>query len=186
MLFRSGVKFKLSSMKENAIITSENLANFNHALNLLDTSITELRRVAHNMMPETLMHFGLKTALMDFIHQVSPDGLPILSFSTFGDDLRFSKEIEVTIYRITQELITNSLRHSQAKNIDIQLFTEPDRICVQVVDNGVGFDREKLDPIKKGHGLKNIEDRATAFNGRFEILSEPGKGSESTIEFLIS
>jgi signal transduction histidine kinase len=181
----TGVKFKLSSMKENAIITSENLKNFNHALNLLDTSITELRRVAHNMMPETLMHFGLKTALMDFIHQVSPDGLPILRFSTFGVDLRFGKELEVTIYRITQELITNAIKHSQANNIDIQLFTEPDRICVQVVDDGVGFDPEKLDPTKKGHGLKNIQDRATAFNGRFELFSRPGKGSESTIEFLI-
>ncbi|MEI6139925.1 MAG: sensor histidine kinase [Mariniphaga sp.] len=182
----TGVKFKLSSMKENAIITSENLANFNHALNLLDTSITELRRVAHNMMPETLMHFGLKTALMDFIHQVSPEESPILSFSSFGEDLRFSKELEVTIYRITQELITNAIKHAQAENIDIQLFTEPDRICVQVVDNGVGFDRDRLDSTKKGHGLKNIQDRATAFNGRFEILSQPGKGSESTIEFLIS
>jgi signal transduction histidine kinase len=100
-------------------------------------------------------------------------------------DLRFGKELEVTIYRITQELITNAIKHSQANNIDIQLFTEPDRICVQVVDDGVGFDTEKLDPTKKGHGLKNIQDRATAFNGRFELFSRPGKGSESTIEFLI-
>lgn len=182
----TGVKLKLSSMKENAIITSENLAHFNHALDLLDTSITEMRRVAHNLMPETLMHYGLRTALSDFIRQVAPEGLPVIRFNTFGDDLRFEKEIEITLYRITQELTTNALRHAHAKQIDIQLFTEKDRICVQVIDNGIGFDPEKLDPSKTGKGLKNIQDRVTAFNGKFEILSHLGKGTESLIEFLIS
>lgn len=182
----TGVKLKLSSMKENSIITSENLAHFNHALDLLDTSITEMRRVAHNLMPETLMHYGLQTALGDFIKQVSPEGLPQIRFNTFGDDLRFGKELEITVYRITQELVANALKHALAKQIDIQLFTENERICVQVIDNGIGFDPEKLDPSKVGKGLKNISDRVTAFNGRFEILSQPGKGTESTMEFLIS
>jgi len=182
----TGVKLKLSSMKENAIITSENLAHFNHALDLLNTSITEMRRVAHNLMPETLMHYGLQTALTDFIKQVEPEGLPIIRFNTFGDDLRYDKELEITLYRISQELITNALKHAHAKQIDIQLFTEGNRICVQIIDNGIGFDPERLDPSKKGKGLKNIRDRVTAFNGRFEILSEHGNGTESTIEFLIS
>ena len=173
-------------MKENAIITSENLAHFNHALDLLNTSITEMRRVAHNLMPETLMHYGLQTALTDFIKQVEPEGLPIIRFNTFGDDLRYDKELEITLYRISQELITNALKHAHAKQIDIQLFTEGNRICVQIIDNGIGFDPERLDPSKKGKGLKNIRDRVTAFNGRFEILSEHGNGTESTIEFLIS
>ena len=182
----TGVKLKLSSMKENAIITSENLAHFNHALDLLDTSITEMRRVAHNLMPETLMHYGLRTALNDFIKQVEPDGLPIIRFNTFGEDLRYEKEIEITLYRITQELATNAIKHAQAKQIDIQLFTEKDRICVQVIDNGIGFDPEGLDTSKTGKGLKNIQDRVTAFNSKFEILSQHGKGTESTVEFLIS
>jgi two-component system NarL family sensor kinase len=182
----TGVKLKLSSMKENAIITSENLAHFNHALDLLDTSITEMRRVAHNLMPETLMHYGLQTALADFIRQVEPEGLPIIRFNTFGNDLRYEKELEITLYRISQELVTNSIKHAHAKQIDIQLFTEGNRICVQIVDNGIGFDPERPDPSKTGKGLKNIRDRVTAFNGRFEILSQHGKGTESTIEFLIS
>jgi two-component system NarL family sensor kinase len=181
----TGVKLKLSSMKENAIITSKNLANFNHALDLLDTSISELRRVAHNLMPETLIHYGLRTALNDFIKQIEPEGLPILRFNTFGEDIRYNKEIEITVYRISQELVTNAIKHAQAKLIDIQLFTENGRICVQIIDNGIGFDPESLDPEKTGKGLKNIRDRVTAFNGRFEIISQRGKGTESTIEFLI-
>ncbi len=181
----TGVKLKLSSMKENSIITSENLAHFNHALDLLDTSIAEMRRVAHNLMPETLMHYGLQTALTDFVKQVSPEGTPQIRLSNFGDDLRYSKELEVTVYRITQELVNNALKHAQAQLIDVQLFTEIGRICVQVIDNGTGFiRRESLG--KTGKGLQNIDDRITAFNGHFEILSEPGKGTECTLEFLIS
>lgn len=182
----TGVKLKLSSMKENSIITSENLAHFNHALDLLDTSITEMRRVAHNLMPETLMHYGLRTALNDFIKQVEPEGLPIILFNTFGEDLRYGKEIEITLYRISQELATNAIKHAQAKQIVIQLFTETDRICVQVNDNGIGFDPEGLEHLKAGKGLKNIRDRVSAFNGRFELISQHGKGTECTIEFLIS
>ncbi len=182
----SGVKLKLSSMKENAVITHENLAHFSHALDLLDSSITELRRVAHNLMPETLMHYGLRTALNDFIRQVVPEGRPTIRFNTFGDDLRFNKELEITVYRITQELVTNAVKHAQAKQIDVQLFTEPDRICVQVIDNGIGFDPELHDEAKTGKGLKNIHDRAIAFHGRFEILSQLGKGTESTVEFFVN
>lgn len=181
----TGVKLKLSSMKENSIITSENLTHFNHALDLLDTSIAEMRRVAHNLMPETLMHYGLRTALADFVRQVSPEGTPQIRLSTFGNDLRFGKELEITVYRITQELVTNALKHAQAQLIDLQLFTEPERICVQVIDNGIGFNTSETNG-KAGKGLQNINDRVTAFNGRFEILSEPGKGTESTLEFLIS
>jgi signal transduction histidine kinase len=182
----SGVKLKLSFMKENAIITSENLAHFNHALDLLDTSISEMRRVAHNLMPETLMHYGLRTALNDFIKQVAPEESPLIRFNTFGEDLRFDKELEITVYRVTQELVTNAVKHAQAKLIDIQLFTEKERICVQVIDNGMGFDPEKLEPSKTGKGLKNIQDRVTAFNGQFEILSQPGKGTECTMDFILS
>jgi len=181
----TGVKLKLSSMKENSIITSENLAHFNHALDLLDTSIAEMRRVAHNLMPETLMHYGLRTALTDFVRQVSPEGVPQIRLNTFGDDLRYSKELEITVYRITQELVNNALKHANAQLIDIQLFTETERICVQVIDNGIGFNTNEHNG-KAGKGLQNISDRVTAFNGHFEIISESGKGTESTLEFLIS
>ncbi|MGE0021731.1 MAG: tetratricopeptide repeat protein [Draconibacterium sp.] len=182
----TGVKLKLSSMKENSIITSENLAHFNHALNLLDTSIAEMRRVAHNLMPETLMHYGLQTALADFVRQVEPEGLPVIRFNSFGENLRFEKELEITVYRITQELVNNALKHANAKLIEVQLFTEKNRVSLQVIDNGTGFNTNMATGQAAGKGLKNINDRITAFNGHFEIASEPGKGTECTLEFLIT
>lgn len=181
----TGIKLNLSSMKENSIITSENLAHFNHALVLLDTSISEMRRVAQNLMPETLMHYGLQTALHDFAEQVQSGGKPEIRFVCFGNPQRYSEELEIAVYRITQELLTNALKHSKAESIEVQLFTEADRISVQVIDNGAGFDIAQVQEHSQGKGLKNIGDRVAMLNGRFDILSEPGKGTEITLEFHI-
>jgi len=180
----SGVKINLSSMKGNSIITSENAQAFDHAIKLLDTSISELRRVAHNLMPETLNHYGLKTALNDFIGEMSKNLATELTFSFFGADLRFESQLELTAFRIAQELVNNSLKHSGATKINLQLIADIDRICIQVVDNGKGFDTEGKSG--DGKGLVSIRDRVTANNGRFEIESTPGEGTDATVEFLLS
>ncbi|MCJ7820991.1 MAG: sensor histidine kinase, partial [Bacteroidales bacterium] len=182
----SGIKINLSSMKENAVITHENVNAFNHALSLLDTSISELRRIAHNMMPETLNHYGLKTALEDFCTQVSPAGKPILGLQFFGDEIRYTKELELTMYRIIQELVNNALKHSGATQINIQLFSEPKRLFAQVTDNGKGFDPDHVEKERKGKGIENIRDRVTAMNGKFDIWSKAGQGTEITVEMEIS
>lgn len=181
----SGVKLNLSTMKENAVLTSENLSAFNHALGLLDTSIKELRRIAHNMMPETLMHYGLKTAIQDFAAQVA-GGQYSIGFSAFGDDFRYKRELELTLYRITQELVNNAIKHAGASRIDVQLFLEAGRVCVQVTDNGKGFDAKLADRSGDGKGLMNIRDRVNVMDGKFDITSEPGKGTEAIVEFSVS
>ena len=180
----SGVKINLSSMKGNSIITSENAATFDHAIRLLDTSISELRRVAHNLMPETLNRYGLKTALNDFVTEMSTGQTPVLSFRFFGEDVRYQTQLELTMFRIAQELVNNALKHSAGTSISVQLIAETDRVCVQVVDNGKGFDASGKSG--DGKGLISIRDRVTANNGRFEIESTPGEGTEATVEFLLS
>lgn len=181
----SGIKINLSSMKENAVITHENISSFNHALSLLDTSISELRRIAHNLMPETLNHYGLRTALEDFCTQVAPSGKPEISLQFFGDDIRYSKELELTMYRVIQELVNNALKHSEATRINVQVFSEPHRLSAQVTDNGKGFDTTATEKERKGKGLENIRDRIIALNGRFDIWSQPGQGTETSIEIEI-
>jgi two-component system, NarL family, sensor kinase len=181
----SGIKLNLSAMKENSVITHENISAFNHALSLLDTSISELRRIAHNLMPETLTHYGLKTALEDFCLQVSPAGRPEINVRFFGDEIRYTKELELTMYRIIQELVNNSLKHASATLITIQVFSEPQRLVAQVIDNGCGFDNTGNVYTGKGKGLENIYNRVTAINGKLDIWSEPGQGAEISIEIEI-
>jgi two-component system, NarL family, sensor kinase len=180
----SSVKINLSSMKGNSIITDENAEAFNHAIGLLDHSITELRRVAHNMMPETLVHYGLKVAFEDFVSRISTENTPQIDFQFFGQEGRYSSELEITGYRIGQELVNNALKHSGAGTINLQLISETNRLCIQVMDNGKGFDTSV--PTGGGKGLVSIRDRVTAMNGTFEIWSKPGEGTETTAEFLVS
>jgi signal transduction histidine kinase len=181
----TSAKLKLSFLKDHNPDSGNTTELVDNALHLIDNSIVEMRRVAHNLLPETLRHYGLKTAIYDFTNEITPEGLPKIRFSNFGDDLRYKKEVEIMIYRIAQELINNALKYAQASLIDIQLFLEPHRICLQVIDNGIGFETKFLNHFKNGKGIQNIQNRVTAFNGRFEILSEPGKGTECTLEFLI-
>jgi len=182
----SGIKINLSAMKENAVITHENISAFNHAISLLDTSITELRRIAHNLMPETLNHYGLKTAIEDFCTQVAPGGAPEIGLQFFGENFRFTKELELTIYRIIQELVNNALKHAEATQINVEVISEPERLFARVSDNGKGFDVSGKDTERKGKGLDNLRDRVVALNGRFDVWSRPGQGTEISAEIQVS
>lgn len=179
----SGVKIILSSVKGNSVISSENAKIFDQPLKLLDSSIIELRRVAHSLMPETLNHLGLKTALNDFIDELKTNASSILTFRSFGPDVRYDLQLELTIYRIAQELVNNALKHSGAQNNDLNLIAESNRVCIQVVDNGKGFDTA-ANP-GEGKGIVSIRDRVASTNGRFDLESSPGHGTEASVELFL-
>ena len=177
----SGIKLTLSSMKGNVVLSSESVTLFDKALATLDSSIRELRRVAHNMMPEALMKFGLKDALGDFCHSLDNKQMPI-NYQHFGISNRFDHKIEISLYRIAQELINNALKHSYATELIVQLIQEDKRVNLTVQDNGIGFDTALL-RTAKGAGMANIRSRIESLNGRFELTSEPDKGTEISVEF---
>jgi signal transduction histidine kinase len=171
----SAVKINLYQMKqENFIIDKTYIGVFEKALAMLDESVGELRRVAHHLMPESLVHSGLRISLEDFCRAI-----PNTHFEYFGDDRRLDKRLELMIYRCAYELINNAIKHSQAKNINVQLQIDEHCVSLTVSDNGIGFDSEKA---VKGSGLDNIRQRVLAYNGKFNIYSEPNKGTEATID----
>ena len=174
----SSVRFNLYGIKDGATIVSSDVELFNNALNTLDESIRELRRVAHNMMPDSLARYGLKPALTDFCNSIS-----IVKFNYFGSDERLDQKLEVMIYRTVHELINNALKHSGAKEILVQIIQETDRIAITVQDDGIGFDASAP---TNGLGLKNIQNRVGSYNGRMEIWSKQDEGTEISVEFIIS
>jgi len=180
----SGTKLILNNMKGNAVLTESSVNQFDHALSLLDTSITELRRVAYNMMPENLLHFGLKKTLEDFCNGLNMGIATSIRFSFFGIDSRFELDTEILTFRIAQELLNNALKHSEASEINIQLVQESKRISLTVQDNGKGFDQKEID-VNKSSGLRNIRSRVDSLGGQFYIYSEPDQGTEMTIEFAL-
>ncbi len=173
----SVVKLNLNNMKGNIIMPEADVPAFHNALEMLDGSIRELRRVAHNLMPETLLRYGLKSALSDFCHNAE-----IVKLHFFGDDRRIDEKFEVAVYRIFLELVNNALKHAEAEKINVQVVLEDNRINLVVQDDGKGFDLASVDQLKTT-GLSSIRTRTESLNGQLEIYSAPGKGTEVQVEF---
>ena len=180
----SGVKFSLSNMKDNLIITPDNMAVFERSLDMIDTSIKELRRVAHNMMPEMLTKFGLDEALKEYCNTINATNLLSLKYQSVGMDIRIEKSSEIIIYRIIQELLNNIMKHAAATEAFVQLVKEPNRLNIVVEDNGRGFDTAQLKN-NKGSGITSIQSRVDYLKGQLDIHSEAGKGTLVNIEFNI-
>lgn len=180
----SGVKFSLSNMKDNLIITPDNMAVFERSLDMIDTSIQELRRVAHNMMPEMLTKFGLDEALKEYCNTINSAKLLTVKYQSLGMDERLDRSVEIIIYRIIQELLNNTVKHASATEVFVQLIKEGERLNIIVEDNGKGFDKSVLTD-SKGAGLMNIRSRVDYLKGRLDIHAEQGKGTLINIEFKI-
>jgi two-component system NarL family sensor kinase len=178
----SGIKLKLTNMKGNFILDETGKADFDKALEMLDGSVRELRQVAHNMMPEALIKFGLKDALSDFCTALdNPIGINI-KFKSYGEIHRVDQTIEIALYRVAQELINNAIKHSGASEILVDLVQDEERVSLTVEDNGRGFDINKITEFK-GMGLNSLKSRMNALNGSFDIMSSEGKGTEVKVEF---
>ncbi|MFI5133092.1 MAG: ATP-binding protein [Chitinophagales bacterium] len=180
----SGVKFSLSNMKDNLIVTPDNMAVFERSLDMIDTSIKELRRVAHNMMPEMLTKFGLDEALKEYCNTINTAKLFTVKYQSLGMDTRLDKSIEIIIYRIVQELLNNIMKHAAATEVFVQLIRDGSRLNIVVEDNGKGFD-VGLTENSKGAGLVNVRSRVNYLKGQLGIHSEAGKGTLVNIEFNV-
>lgn len=177
----SGVKLQLGAMKGNLILSEENGLAFNRALDKLDESISEMRRVAHNMMPETLLHFGLPKALQDYTEGLMQQQAFTIECTFKGLEQRMSQSTEVMIYRMVQELINNAVKHSGASNILVQVIRHSNRqLNITVEDNGKGFNPEQIK--QNAAGLRSVKSRVEYLNGKMDLQSEPGKGTSVYIE----
>ncbi len=181
----SGIKHSLNTMKGNMIMTPDNHQAFERSIDMLDSSIKEMRRVAHNMMPEALIRFGLNTALRDFCNDINQSGIVKVSYISIGlEDVIIDQTTSVTVYRIVQELIHNTMKHAAATSAIVQITKSDTQLLVTVEDNGKGFDTTSLKAVR-GIGWTNIQHRVDFLKGRIEVTSAAGEGTSVHIEFNI-
>jgi len=172
-------------MKGNLVMTPDNTLAFQRSMDMLDSSIKEMRRVAHNMMPEALVKFGLDTALSDFCNDINQSGALQVNCQTIGiKDTVIDQTVAITIYRIVQELINNAIKHASANTAIIQVSKADDVITITVEDDGKGFDPAILQAAR-GIGWSNIGSRISYLKGKADIRSGPGKGSSVYIELNV-
>lgn len=178
----SGIKYSFQTMKGNLIMTPENQQAFERSMDMLDSSIKEMRRVAHNMMPEALVKFGLDTALKDFCNDINQSGALRLTYQSIGlENATIEQTTAIAIYRIVQELVNNTMKHAAAKTAIVQVTRTDGSIAITVEDDGKGFDPAILN-IEKGIGWSNIKSRVEYLKGRLDVQSGQGKGTSVLIE----
>tara|TARA_R110002111_G_scaffold4263_4_gene24601 strand:- start:5116 stop:6765 length:1650 start_codon:yes stop_codon:yes gene_type:complete len=161
--------------------TSDLSVNDKKKINLVvDGTIDEIRRMTYNLMPTVLVDFGVGKALSSFIERMNKtSGVEIFYEDvTKGKDGELTIDLDICIFRVCQELINNSLKHSGAKKITISLTEFSDKLSLYYLDNGTGFD---LTTIKYGAGLRNIRERIEIFNGYLSIKSD-ANGTEVEVE----
>ncbi|WP_165973200.1 sensor histidine kinase [Pedobacter sp. ok626] len=183
----SGIKFSLGNIKENLIMTPDNTHAFERSIDMLDSSIQEMRRVAHNMMPEMLVKYGLDTALKEYCEEMDRSGVLHVNYQSVGmNRAEIPQTTAVTIYRIIQELVNNSIKHAQAKNVLVQLHLSQGEklLAVTVEDDGQGFDTDQLKQAN-GMGWLNIRNRVEFLKAKLDLQSASDKGTSVMIEINI-
>jgi two-component system, NarL family, sensor kinase len=178
----SGIKYSFNNMRENLVMTPENQLAFERSMDMLDSSIKEMRRVAHNMMPEALVKFGLDTALKDFCNDINQSGALRVKYQSIGmDNATIDQTTAIAIFRVTQELVNNIIKHAAAATAIVQVTKTDGHIAITVEDDGKGFDTAIL-RTSKGIGWDNIQSRVDYLKGTIDTQSSPGKGTSVHIE----
>jgi two-component system, NarL family, sensor kinase len=180
----SGIKFSLNNMKENLIMTPDNAQAFARSVDMLDSSIREMRRVAHNMMPEVLVKYGLDKALKEYCAEIDRSAMLQINYQAVGlDTAEINEAVSISVYRIVQELVNNAIKHAAAQNMLVQLHytAEEKMLAVTVEDDGKGFDTAILQQ-SNGIGWSNIQSRVDLLKGKMDLQSAQGKGTSVMIE----
>jgi signal transduction histidine kinase len=160
------------------------LARLTTMQQMAEQTIADLRRLTRDLRPIYLEDLGLIPALAMLAQEVSrATGLPI-SFTTVGEERRLSPDVELALYRIAQEGLSNVARHAQAKQAEVCLHLTAEGVRLTVQDDGLGFvaPESPAEMAPAGHfGLLGVQERAEAVGARLQIETAPGKGARLTV-----
>ena len=145
---------------------------------MVDNACTHVRTIAHDLMPPELVRLGFNYAIESLVVNINQTGKLDIHLSNELTEKQLGPEIEIAVYRIVNELLTNTLRHSKAQNASLQLFVSEGILTIIAEDNGIGFDKNAM---VTGMGLGNIKSRVAALNGSITMDSAPNKG----VSFII-
>ena len=151
------------------------------------STIQEVRNISHDLMPAVLSDFGLASALKDLAERYTKSTSAKIDLKIELPTQRLDKSLEVNIFRIAQEALTNAIKHSQATEIKLRVAQNHKQLVFSLIDNGVGFlvGENKSKVAKSGskttYGLQNMKQRAHLLNAQLLITSEVGKGTKITM-----
>ncbi|PCJ26331.1 MAG: hypothetical protein COA97_05990 [Flavobacteriales bacterium] len=150
---------------------------------ILTNAISDLRRICHNTLPLALYEYGIIEAIKELQQTNSNDNCKIF-FDYNANFPIITNPFSISIFRIIQEFINNSIKHSNATEIRIKLENNKEHIILNLKDNGIGFNINDM-KLSKGHGLKNIKNRIESLKGKASMNSIMNEGTEFNISFPV-
>ncbi len=176
----SAIKHQLGAVEEEVhIVRQDQSAQYSKVHRMLDDAVGEVRRISHDMVTVTLARFGLEKALEDLCATVRVNGKLAVESRFFGLEKRMERSLEIVVYRIIQELISNVLKHAHASELSVTVTRETGRLSVMVSDDGRGFDVAEA---SSGIGMQNVRSRAASIGAVLRVDSTIGKGTTVSIE----
>ncbi|MBI5728001.1 MAG: sensor histidine kinase [Ignavibacteriales bacterium] len=149
-----------------------------------DGALNELKSLSYHLTPKFLQEFGLIAGIQALIMQIEVANGLKGKFQVIGKEIRLASKLEINLYRIVQELLSNIIKHARAGFFSVQFIFEPQKVTLVVENDGIGFNVDtKL--IKGGLGLLDISERVACFNGTVTISSSEETGTETIIELPI-
>ncbi len=183
----------LIALKQRAQLTrlalpkDVSLQNLTELETLTEQTIDNLRRTIRALRPIYLEDLGLVAALEMLVNENGQNPNLMIEFQRIGQEIRLPPDTELALYRMAQESLSNTMRHSQASRASLRIEFNAQTVNIYVDDNGVGFDVPKspAELAPSGHfGLVGLYERAQLIGAGFEIVSSPGKGTHLSISIL--
>ena len=151
---------------------------------LLDGQIQDIRRILYDLRPVILDNYGLIPAIQSFAQKIQEQHNLQINLAISEKNTRFPQKIEIALFRIFQEAITNVIKHSGATMVQVDFDINKDTIALTIKDNGCGLCNSKLEQLQEltGLGLAGIQERALLLNGTCNIDSQPGQGTRVAVQ----
>lgn len=166
--------------------SSENISSelFKKAQLKVEEALNEVRRISRNLIPPALLDLGFRDAIIELFNQYSQFEKIIFNIDCSSNAVKgIEFNAQRNIYRIVQELINNTVKHSKANQVNVVFRRTTTRLFIEYFDNGIGFDIKK---VKRGIGLKSIENRAYFYGGKTDIKSSKNKGTHYIFELPLN
>jgi PAS domain S-box-containing protein len=177
----TAIKIDLQSLKEG--ITNETQKNhFDESIELIEHSLDQVRNLSLDLRPSMLDDLGLFPTLRWYlIRQAERSGINAVINADKAELEDLPAELEITAYRISQEAITNIIRHSEAKNLRLDLWVSDNQLHLKITDDGKGFDVKRAKKLAiggKSIGILGMQERVELLGGSIEISSNSDSGTE--------
>jgi len=147
---------------------------------LLENAIDQTRNISLQLSPQLLQTFGLREAIEEIVNHFRSDSLS-LNYQFLCEKDRFNPDLEISVFRMVQELVNNIVKHSKATAAWITIECIKQKLIITAQDNGQGFENDFTAKKKNGMGMNMIENRIKLMNGTMQIESEKNKGTKITI-----